>query len=177
MNFDKIMTEKQKDRFWNSVDIRGDDECWLWSGNINRPEEDQRAVGQFSLDGKLYAASRVAWSLEHQRAVPDDLLVCHHCDTPRCMNIMSHTFLGTQKDNMDDAVQKGRTARGTGRPEAKLDDIGVLLCRHAYVNGLMGTVEMARRCGVAHSTMSYAVNGKQWKHLPMPEASKERDDG
>lgn len=168
MNFDK-MTDKQKARFWNNVDIRGDDECWLWSGKLNRPEEHPHAIGQFFLDGKWYAASRVAWSLEHQRAVPAGLLVCHHCDTPRCMNIMSHTFLGTYQDNMDDAVQKGRTARGSGRPDAKLTELGVILARHAYVNGLMGTVELAKALGVNHSTMSVAVTGKQWKHVPMPE--------
>jgi hypothetical protein len=32
---------------------------------------------------------------------------CHHCDTPLCVNDQ-HLFHGTQKDNIRDAMKKGR---------------------------------------------------------------------
>ena len=33
--------------------------------------------------------------------------LCHHCDNPRCVNF-EHIFVGTQRDNIHDAMAKGR---------------------------------------------------------------------
>jgi hypothetical protein len=43
--------------------------------------------------------------------IPDDMGICHRCDTPPCVN-PDHLFLGTQKDNMADCAAKGRLATG-----------------------------------------------------------------
>lgn len=42
--------------------------------------------------------------------IPDGMYVLHTCDTPGCVN-PSHLFLGTQADNCQDAVSKGRAGR------------------------------------------------------------------
>ena len=38
--------------------------------------------------------------------IPKGMLVCHHCDNPRCYN-PKHLFLGTYSDNKWDAWRKG----------------------------------------------------------------------
>jgi hypothetical protein len=39
--------------------------------------------------------------------IPKNMLVCHSCDNPPCVN-PEHLFLGTSKDNIQDSIRKGR---------------------------------------------------------------------
>jgi hypothetical protein len=61
--------------------------------------------------------------------IADKLDVCHKCDNRKCIN-PEHLFLGTRKQNMEDAMSKGRTARGFSLPHAKLSEFD----REAIVN-------------------------------------------
>ena len=58
--------------------------------------------------------------------IPKGMFVCHHCDIRACIN-PEHLFTGTQKDNMRDALVKGRTTkppikRGIANHKATLTD-------------------------------------------------------
>jgi hypothetical protein len=84
--------------------------CWMWTGAMRGPD---REYGHMQIcKGTFIAASRVAWFLEHKEFPPNDIDVCHTCDTPPCVN-PEHLFLGTRKDNMQDALAKGRMNNGT----------------------------------------------------------------
>jgi hypothetical protein len=96
-------------RFWQFVEVKGENDCWLWQGSHNGNGYGE--LSQYALNHtiKPMRAHRLSWEI-HNGDIPDGMCVCHHCDTPRCVN-PNHLFLGTHKDNMHDASVKGRAGR------------------------------------------------------------------
>lgn len=95
---------------------RGD--CLIWTGVVGKDGYGLIGIGR----GRQYRVHRVAWELEHG-SIPNGYLICHTCDTPRCIN-PKHLFLGTPKDNTQDMIVKQRRAnqRGERHPSVKLTD-------------------------------------------------------
>jgi hypothetical protein len=96
-------------RFWSKVDIRSDEDCWMWLASV------VRHYGQFEINvngaWKPAKAHRVAWELSHGCDVPAGLLICHTCDIPLCVN-PRHLYVGTDLDNMHDKMARGRWRGG-----------------------------------------------------------------
>ena len=96
------MDECSIKRFWDKVDVRDPDECWLWIGAATK-----MGYGQFYYPtwGKsLTYAHRFSYFLA-TGVIPN---VCRHtCDNPPCVN-PSHLLDGTRKDNSWDSVIRGR---------------------------------------------------------------------
>src|SRR5688500_5712196 len=93
-------------RFWAKVSKT--ERCWLWLA-----AHSELGYGRFYADGRTQSAHRVSWQLTNG-AIPAGLVVCHRCDNPRCVN-PSHLFLGSHRDNMADAVGKGRMDNPTAK--------------------------------------------------------------
>lgn len=90
------------DRFWSKV--QKSDGCWLWTASRGTA-----GYGYF-VGLKSRQAHRVAWELTNGKPVPSGLMVCHTCDVRACVR-PDHLFLGTAKDNAQDAVSKDRLYR------------------------------------------------------------------
>jgi hypothetical protein len=95
-----MITEKDKLRFENFF-TKDKDDCWIWQGGKNKC-----GYGIFNYKDKCILAHRFSWML-YKGDIPEDLCVCHKCDIRNCQN-PKHLWLGTHKDNMQDAVKKGR---------------------------------------------------------------------
>lgn len=94
-------------RFWNSVQMRGPDDCWPWCGACTR-----FGYGRFKLDGVLYLPHRVAYALTTGPIPPSNSrrgvkIVMHSCDRPSCCN-PRHLVLGSLSANAKDMTSKGR---------------------------------------------------------------------
>ncbi|KKM63632.1 hypothetical protein LCGC14_1509480 [marine sediment metagenome] len=92
-------------RFHLSYVIDPESECWLWIKSLS-----DSGYGQFSVDGESISAHRYSWEL-HNGPIPDGLCVLHKCDVKPCVN-PDHLFTGTNKDNSQDALKKGRLKLG-----------------------------------------------------------------
>jgi hypothetical protein len=138
--------------------------CHLWTGDATTAGYGlvgKRLVG----DGTRYA-HRIVWEMANG-PIPDGLMICHNCptgDNPRCVNT-AHLFLGTQTDNMQDASKKRRLRYGTGRSNAKLNDLLVKWMRERYAVGDISTQKIADEVGVTYATAYLAIHKKTWQHV------------
>lgn len=165
IDFSEEGLEIQKQRFLKYVTIASDDGCWIWSGG-----RAGRGYGRFSMFKRTCVASRAAWILFNKED-PKDLLVCHHCDNPPCVN-PKHLFLGTHKDNTDDNMKKGRHAmkmgpnlakRGEESGKSKLTEKQVLKIRS--LQGIKEGPELAEMFKVDQSNIYQIFKRRTWKHI------------
>ena len=163
-------------RFWIKVKktLFG---CWEWMAFKNK-----NGYGWFFVSvGVSVLASRFSWELKHG-PIPNGLCVLHKCDNPACVR-PSHLFLGTKKDNTQDAVRKGRfptgdkhyskkhpewVRRGEDHREAKLTEEKVREAKRLRrENPKLWTYKhLATKYGVTYLPMYKAVNGQTWR-IPM----------
>lgn len=159
-------------RLWRHVDKSGS--CWLWQAGV-----DSAGYGQLRNEsGRLVMAHRASYELAHG-PIPPGQLVCHACDTPRCVN-PAHLFLGTPLDNAVDMVAKGRSARGDAssarlyperrprgarHPKARLTEAQVVDLRQRYAAGTTSQRALAREYGVSRATIVAALERRSWHHV------------
>ncbi len=97
------LTPKQIARFWMNIKQMPNG-CWEWQLSLST-----RGYGRVTFHPKTYRAHIISFSLT-KGEIPKGKLVCHSCDNPKCVN-PSHLFLGTQKENVQDMIKKGRLSK------------------------------------------------------------------
>lgn len=142
------------DRFLEKAIPEPNSGCWLWIGAM-----DGKGYGSFSLNRRSIPAHQVSWLLFRGEK---NGLVCHHCDTPICVN-PDHLFLGTNTDNMRDMVRKGRmkSTKGEANGRARLTEEAA----RAAIADPRTAKEVAKDLGVSTSTILMLRCGRNWPHL------------
>jgi len=146
-------------RFWEKVDKNGPTPqrkpelgpCWVWKNALHTG-----GYGVLRIPGeKKNARAHVyAWTLENG-PVPAGMFVLHHCDNRACVRA-SHLFVGTNQDNIDDMVKKGRNR--TARPPVASwvkEEI-----RAAYAQGGVSHPDLAQRHGISVETVGHILRGE-----------------
>ncbi len=132
--------------------------CWMWVG-----AKGSVGYGKIKKEGRQYSAHRLAWTL-FKGTIPFGLSVCHHCDVPLCVN-PKHLFLGTTRDNMQDAARKGRIGH--------LSDKGRKIISAATFKRCFGK----RRTKESIEKQRLALTGRKlpdWVKLKMSKSQKRR---
>ncbi len=142
-------------RFWSKVERRGPDECWPWRAAMTRA-----GYGMFSVaPGKSAPAHRVAWNLTHG-PIAEGAEIRHKCDNRACCN-PSHLLTGSHLQNMQDAVERGRIARGKRNASTRLTIAGVREIRRRGALG-EGAKSISEDFPVARRTVHQILSRQTW---------------
>jgi hypothetical protein len=152
-------------RFMEKVHIVAESGCWVWTGTVLKS-----GYGNFYRGDELGAETAHRWSYVHFKdEIPDGMFVCHKCDVRSCVN-PDHLFVGTQKENMQDAKAKGRISGGNGivgtdQHLSKLNEDAVRYIRQHYTGAHGEVKEFATKFGVTISTALKVAKNQTWRHV------------
>lgn len=153
------LSPDEADRFWQNVAVKTPSDCWLWTLSV-----DLYGYGRFSTHKRHLKAHRVSWTLTNG-VIPDAMRVCHNYptgDNPLCCN-PAHLFLGTQKENMEDAAKKWRTFRGSIGVVYKVteEDIPVIRRRALTESALKVGLDY----GITRTAVTAICRRERWAHV------------
>ena len=162
-------SQKDIDRFISKIDttpgLGPDGDCWEWRGSYFKNRYGCSEYGQFSCykNGKANnnRTNRVAQEMATGKLITDNKYVCHHCDNPRCVNVLVCLFLGTQQDNMNDKMNKRRQAFGE-LCNKKLNWIKVIEIRRLYSTGKYTLKQLGKIFDVSYAEISYIIRNEHW---------------
>ena len=150
------------ERFWPKVDKNGPTpehcpelgNCWVWTGAKTAP-------GKYGVFGgprsePLTLAHRFSYQL-HFGGLRPGFRICHHCDNPPCVR-PSHLFQGTDTDNAQDCINKGRRGRGS----SKLTRTEAVEIRRLRNEEKISLKKIAPRFGITFSNVSVIALRKSW---------------
>jgi hypothetical protein len=130
------------------------DGCWEWLGG-----KDEKGYGRSKLWlDKPARAHRIMWELVTGMQPEKRQELLHSCDNRWCVN-PQHLSAGTHAENMQQMVERGRSARGETN-NSKLTEAQVLEIR----DNPASTRKIALEHGVAHSVIWRIKAGQKWKY-------------
>ncbi len=135
--------------------------CLLWDRGISN-----HGYGKVRAWGKTQPTHRVSFILSNGK-MPDEPMVCHHCDTPACFRPI-HLFSGTGLDNVRDMISKGRKVVNAPHGEAhfrsKVTEAQVIEIRRLAEDGV-SYAEIGRRYSMTYVNASAIVRRLHWRHI------------
>lgn len=138
---------------WSDVFTEGGDGCWEWE--VLRPN----GYGSVWAFGRKWLAHRLSFRLTHGREAEG--LVRHACDNKACYR-PDHLLEGTQKQNLQDMIERDRHNRGVRHWNARLTPDQVIAIRQRASSGEdRGT--LAQEFDVKRGTVDAIVANKIWK--------------
>ncbi len=135
--------------------LKDENHCWLWEGAKHR-----QGYGNIAFRGKPCLVHRIVWVVFIGK-IPNGMKVCHKCDVTSCCN-PDHLFLGSQKDNVRDGIDKGRYEKRTlGKRRNKLNWNQVQEIKKLHEEG-MTRKELEDKYCVGQTCIAKILTGTSW---------------
>ena len=132
--------------------------CWVWQRGMSR------GYGTITVGGKTCYAHRIIYVLTYGDHIPDGWGVHHVCDNPACIN-PDHLIIGTDQENVEDKLSRGRQSYGEIHGPSKLTQEQAEDIRKIFWEDGVKQSDIARVYGVHQSQVSRIVHGRSWKCL------------
>lgn len=153
-------------RFWKFVDRRGEDDCWEWKGTLRGGSTGDR-YGGILIDGVSHSAHRTSYELFVGK-IDDGMFVLHSCDNTKCVN-PKHLHLGSHSDNMREASERNRMAKGSANKNSKLSEDDVREIKMMVMNKSHSYSQISSIYGIGRSTVKDIVSGRCWGWVKLNE--------
>lgn len=141
-----------KDDFYKSVTENNG--CLEWKRYLNK-----HGYGYINYDGKSWSIHRLSYFINYGE-IPKNKWVLHKCDNRKCVN-PSHLYLGDNKQNVKDRVERNRGAIAERNASSKLKIEQVIL-----IKSMQGTLRsIAEKFNVGISTIDDIKRGRTWKYV------------
>jgi len=141
------------DRILDKIEVNPETGCWEWVA------ASARGYGKIRVDDSLLTAHRVTFRLAHGSLSSTDQLN-HTCHRRSCVNT-EHAYIGSQAENIQDAIEAGAFEDHSA---LRADDVRDIRERYAS-DEEETTVSLAEEYPVDQSTISNIVNQKTWTHI------------
>ncbi len=155
------VTKEQLRRIAKRIKTTTDtDDCWEHSY-----APDKNGYATIYINYQKYRLSRFIYEYHYQEDIPKNMLICHSCDNPKCVN-PKHLFIGSHKDNMKDMVNKNRQAKGENQGTSKLTTIEVETILLDCLNNKFNNMSEVSRCyKVSVQQITRILEGESWNHI------------
>ncbi len=164
------LTNRQLNNFWKKVSKT--DGCWDWTGYTFN------GYGKVNINSQVCNAHRISLIICGSIFEPSKKelgakgeIIMHLCDNRGCVR-PSHLKVTTQKENMQDARNKGRKwigeAAGSGNGRAKLNEKWVKWLKQLLSSGEeVDFPSLAKKVGVDKTQLYLIKNNKSWTHVKL----------
>lgn len=117
--------------------------------------------------GEQLRATRLVLEAALGRPIAPGMLALHQCDNPRCVRVgPEHIFEGTQSQNIEGCVERGRHMAPFGELHSNSDLTELQVVEIKKLKGAQSLEDTAKQFGVKSNTTIWNIwNGKTWKHV------------
>jgi HNH endonuclease len=145
--------DKAEQRLTPKKDVDTATGCWNFTGTLT-----SNGYGHMSFHGESEYTHRISAVIYLNFDLDSGLVVMHICDKSSCFN-PDHLKIGTQLENMQDAVAKGRMSNTKKMTTAQVAEVKYLLTKGDPYR------QLALRFGVSTSTIGQIARGETWRDV------------
>lgn len=157
------------EKFWSKVHFGESNDCWEWIAYKDKDGYGNFRIKDYRGRHTMIGSHRYMYKMVVDD-FNDDLLCLHSCDNPPCVN-PNHLWIGTNDDNIQDMIKKGRNVTyhlppmvGSKHPKAKLDEEIVRRIKEKILSGVKQRA-IAKEYDVYETVISKIKKGVLWRHV------------